>query len=95
MLAMLMASVIQGKVVVVYNTERQEVCQHLEEGAPASTTPSPQIASLVATVAEIKSVRWCNGSDSASAVELHCAQTVPGISSCSAGYLPLNVCVCV
>ncbi|XP_056896621.1 sodium-dependent lysophosphatidylcholine symporter 1-B-like isoform X1 [Takifugu flavidus] len=49
MLAMLMASVIQGKVVVVYNTERQEVCQHLEEDAPASTTPSPQIASLVAT----------------------------------------------
>eukprot|EP00066_Takifugu_rubripes_P011817 XP_011601083.1 PREDICTED: sodium-dependent lysophosphatidylcholine symporter 1-like [Takifugu rubripes] len=56
MLAMLMASVIQGKVVVVYNTERQEVCQHLEEDAPASTTPSPQIASLQATVAEIKSV---------------------------------------
>lgn len=50
MLAMLMASVIQGKVVAVYNSERQEVCQHLEHDAPASPTSSPQIASLQATV---------------------------------------------
>lgn len=55
MLAMLVASVVQGKVVAVYNRERQEVCHHLEQDAPASTTPWPQIASLQATVTAEKS----------------------------------------
>lgn len=94
---MLMASVIQGRVVVVYNKERQEVCQHLEQDTPTNTTSSPQIFSLQATVAElqIKRVCWCNGSTFFSAAEPHCAQTVPGISHYTAIYLHLCVFVCV
>nr|XP_046251704.1 sodium-dependent lysophosphatidylcholine symporter 1-B-like isoform X2 [Scatophagus argus] len=45
MVAMLLASVIQGQVVAVYNTEKQEVCQHQDHDMPQSTS-SPQIASL-------------------------------------------------
>lgn len=88
-----MASVIQGKVVAVYNQERRDACQHLEQDAPASTTPWPQVASLQATVTTAvrrPSVRWCNRSNVSSAVELHCVQTVPGVSD-----LPACVCVCV
>lgn len=54
---MLMASVIQGKVVAVYNRERQEVCQHLEQDAPARTTSLPQIALLQATVTAAADVK--------------------------------------
>lgn len=50
MVATLAASAIQGQVVAVYNTERQEVChQHQEPGAPAGA-PSPQAVSLHQTV---------------------------------------------
>lgn len=79
---MLVASVIQGKVVAVFNGERQEVCQHLEHDAPASTPSSPQVASLQATVpaAADVSVRWSSSSNVSSAFELHCVQTVPGVS---------------
>ncbi|KAM9350496.1 sodium-dependent lysophosphatidylcholine symporter 1-B-like [Symphorus nematophorus] len=38
MLAMLLASVIQGQVVAVYNTEKQEACQHLDHETPQSTS---------------------------------------------------------
>uniref|UniRef100_UPI0037E84BFF sodium-dependent lysophosphatidylcholine symporter 1-B-like n=1 Tax=Semicossyphus pulcher TaxID=241346 RepID=UPI0037E84BFF len=50
MLAMLLASVIQGQVVAVYNTEKQEACQHLDQAheTPQSTN-SPQTASLKET----------------------------------------------
>ncbi|XP_074537910.1 sodium-dependent lysophosphatidylcholine symporter 1-B-like [Halichoeres trimaculatus] len=50
MLAMLLASVIQGKVVAVYNTEKQEACDSLDlvHETPQSTS-SPQTASLKET----------------------------------------------
>lgn len=48
MMAMLLASVIQGQVVSVYNTERQKACQ-LHEAA--ESTSVPQSASLQETVA--------------------------------------------
>ncbi|XP_070767098.1 sodium-dependent lysophosphatidylcholine symporter 1-B-like [Enoplosus armatus] len=48
MVAMLLASVIQGQVVAVYNTEKQEACQHLDHETP-QTTYSPQTASLKET----------------------------------------------
>lgn len=49
MVAMLLASVIQGQVVAVYNAEKQEACQHLDHETPESTS-SPQIAFLQETV---------------------------------------------
>ncbi|XP_051280970.1 sodium-dependent lysophosphatidylcholine symporter 1-like isoform X2 [Dicentrarchus labrax] len=48
MLAMLLASVIQGQVVAVYNKEKQDVCQHLDHETPQSTS-SPQNATLQET----------------------------------------------
>ncbi|XP_063736708.1 LOW QUALITY PROTEIN: sodium-dependent lysophosphatidylcholine symporter 1-like [Eleginops maclovinus] len=45
-LAMLLASVIQGQVVSVYNAEKQEACQHLD---PETTSASPQAALLQET----------------------------------------------
>ncbi|TKS76813.1 Sodium-dependent lysophosphatidylcholine symporter 1 [Collichthys lucidus] len=48
MVSMLVASIIQGQVVAVYNTEKQEACQHLDHGAPQGTS-SPQNASLQET----------------------------------------------
>nr|XP_020491430.1 sodium-dependent lysophosphatidylcholine symporter 1-like [Labrus bergylta] len=47
MLAMLLASIIQGQVIAVYNTEKQEACEHLDQAheTPQSTS-SPQTASL-------------------------------------------------
>ncbi|XP_049436949.1 sodium-dependent lysophosphatidylcholine symporter 1-B-like [Epinephelus fuscoguttatus] len=51
MVAMLLASVMQGQVVAVYNTEKQEACQHLDqahETTPESTS-SPQTAPLQET----------------------------------------------
>lgn len=53
MVAMLVASVIQGQVVAVYNTEKQEACQHQEHEAPAGTS-SPQAESLQETVSTLK-----------------------------------------
>lgn len=47
MVAMLLASVIQGQVVAVYNTEKQEACRDHE--TPQSTS-SPQTASFQQTV---------------------------------------------
>lgn len=49
-LAMLLASVIQGKVVAVYNTEKQEACESLDlvHETPQSSSP-PQPASLKET----------------------------------------------
>uniref|UniRef100_A0A3Q3FCK0 Major facilitator superfamily domain containing 2a-like 2 n=1 Tax=Labrus bergylta TaxID=56723 RepID=A0A3Q3FCK0_9LABR len=51
MLAMLLASIIQGQVIAVYNTEKQEACEHLDQAheTPQSTS-SPQTASLRETV---------------------------------------------
>lgn len=49
MVAMLLASVIQGQVVAVYNTEKQEACQHLDHETPQSTS-LPNTASLPETV---------------------------------------------
>ncbi|KAM8754187.1 sodium-dependent lysophosphatidylcholine symporter 1-B-like isoform 1-T1 [Acanthopagrus schlegelii] len=48
MVAMLLASVIQGQVVAVYNTEKQEACQHMDQETPQSTS-SMQNASLQGT----------------------------------------------
>ncbi|XP_038577745.1 sodium-dependent lysophosphatidylcholine symporter 1 [Micropterus salmoides] len=48
MVAMLLASVIQGQVVAVYNTEKQEACQHLDHETPQSTS-LPNTASLPET----------------------------------------------
>ncbi|XP_036960315.1 sodium-dependent lysophosphatidylcholine symporter 1 isoform X2 [Acanthopagrus latus] len=48
MVAMLLASVIQGQVVAVYNTEKQEACQHADQETPQSTS-SAQNASLQGT----------------------------------------------
>ncbi|XP_004071000.1 sodium-dependent lysophosphatidylcholine symporter 1-B [Oryzias latipes] len=48
MMAMLLASVIQGQVVAVYNKERQEACQLLDHKPPESTSV-PQSASLQET----------------------------------------------
>ncbi|XP_070824953.1 sodium-dependent lysophosphatidylcholine symporter 1-B-like [Chaetodon trifascialis] len=48
MLAMLVASVIQGKVIAVYNTEKEEACQHVDHETPQSTS-SPPDASLQET----------------------------------------------
>ncbi|XP_070695875.1 sodium-dependent lysophosphatidylcholine symporter 1-B-like [Pempheris klunzingeri] len=50
MVAMLLASAIQGQVVAVYNTEKQEACQHVDEAheTPQGTS-SPQAASLKET----------------------------------------------
>ncbi|XP_040921956.1 sodium-dependent lysophosphatidylcholine symporter 1 [Toxotes jaculatrix] len=47
MVAMLLASLIQGRVVAVYNTEKQEACQQLDQAheTPQSTS-SPQTVSL-------------------------------------------------
>lgn len=52
MMAMLLASVIQGQVVAVYNKERQEACQLLDHKPPESTSV-PQSASLQETVFEL------------------------------------------
>ncbi|XP_028265875.1 sodium-dependent lysophosphatidylcholine symporter 1-B-like [Parambassis ranga] len=41
MVAMLLASVIQGHVVAVYNTEKQQACQQLDHETPQSTSSSP------------------------------------------------------
>ncbi|XP_076022910.1 sodium-dependent lysophosphatidylcholine symporter 1-B-like [Genypterus blacodes] len=50
MVAMLLACVIQGQVVAVYNTEKQEACQQLEQADGISqSTSSPHIASLQGT----------------------------------------------
>ncbi|XP_040007642.1 sodium-dependent lysophosphatidylcholine symporter 1 [Xiphias gladius] len=50
MLAMLLASIIQGQVVSVYNTEKQEACQQLDQAHETpQSTPSPQTASLQET----------------------------------------------
>uniref|UniRef100_A0A8C4I6Y4 Major facilitator superfamily domain containing 2a-like 2 n=1 Tax=Dicentrarchus labrax TaxID=13489 RepID=A0A8C4I6Y4_DICLA len=49
MLAMLLASVIQGQVVAVYNKEKQDVCQHLDHETPQSTS-SPQNAFLTSAL---------------------------------------------
>ncbi|KAK5895260.1 hypothetical protein CesoFtcFv8_011868 [Champsocephalus esox] len=46
MLAMLLASVIQGQVVSVYNAEKQEACQHLDSD---TTSASPPAAALQET----------------------------------------------
>ncbi|KAM4563491.1 sodium-dependent lysophosphatidylcholine symporter 1-B-like isoform 2-T2 [Odontesthes bonariensis] len=50
MMAMLLASVIQGQVVSVYNTEKQEACEQLDQAhqTPQSTS-APQAASLQET----------------------------------------------
>lgn len=51
MVAMLLASAIQGQVVAVYNTEKQEACQHLDQAHETSqSTSSPHTASLQETV---------------------------------------------
>ncbi len=48
---MLLASAIQGQVVAVYNTEKQEACQHLDQAHETSqSTTSPHTASLQETV---------------------------------------------
>uniref|UniRef100_A0A3B4VMR8 Major facilitator superfamily domain containing 2a-like 2 n=1 Tax=Seriola dumerili TaxID=41447 RepID=A0A3B4VMR8_SERDU len=50
MVAMLLASVIQGQVVAVYNTEKQEACQQLGQAHDTSqSTSPPQTASLQET----------------------------------------------
>lgn len=49
MVAMLLASVIQGQVVAVYNTEKQQACQHVDLETPQSMS-STQNASLQGTV---------------------------------------------
>lgn len=51
LVSMLLASVIQGQVMALYNTERQESCQPLDpvHETPESTSP-PQTASLQETV---------------------------------------------
>ncbi|XP_047459242.1 sodium-dependent lysophosphatidylcholine symporter 1-B-like [Mugil cephalus] len=50
MVAMLLASVIQGQVVAVYNTEKQESCQQLDQAhETAQSTSSPLAASLQET----------------------------------------------
>lgn len=51
MVAMLLASVIQGQVVAVYNTEKQEACRDWDQDheTPQSTS-SPQTASFQQTV---------------------------------------------
>lgn len=51
MVAMLLASVIQGQVVAVYNTEKQKACQQLDQTHKTTqSTSSPQTASLQETV---------------------------------------------
>ncbi|XP_039656354.1 sodium-dependent lysophosphatidylcholine symporter 1, partial [Perca fluviatilis] len=51
MMAMLLASVMQGQVVAVYNTEKQEACQHLDQAneTTAQSTSSPQTVPLQET----------------------------------------------
>ncbi|XP_054644259.1 sodium-dependent lysophosphatidylcholine symporter 1-B-like isoform X4 [Dunckerocampus dactyliophorus] len=48
MIAMLLASVIQGQVVALYNREKQETCEQLEHDGPPSSSP-PHVASLQET----------------------------------------------
>ncbi|KAM9785944.1 sodium-dependent lysophosphatidylcholine symporter 1-B-like [Neosynchiropus ocellatus] len=48
MLAMLLASVIQGQVVSVYNAEKQEACGQLDHDAPGGSAP-PRTAALQET----------------------------------------------
>nr|XP_057906972.1 sodium-dependent lysophosphatidylcholine symporter 1-B-like isoform X2 [Doryrhamphus excisus] len=48
MIAMLLASVIQGQVVALYNTEKQEACEHLQHDGPPSSS-LPHVASLQET----------------------------------------------
>lgn len=51
MVAMLLASIIQGHVVSVYNTEKQEACEELHQvHHAAQSTAAPQVASLQETV---------------------------------------------
>lgn len=51
MVAMLLASVIQGQVVAVYNTEKQEACKDWDQYSDTpQSTASPQTASLQETV---------------------------------------------
>lgn len=100
MVAMLLASVIQGHVVAVYNTEKQQACQQLDHETPQSTSSSPH-ASLQETVhlsvkTLVVSVNW----DRQTACL--CSHVVPGISCdtlmyCSwldTGIVSVYVCVC-
>lgn len=51
MTAMLLASVIQGQVVSVYNKEKQEACELLDQAQETPlATSAPQTASLWETV---------------------------------------------
>uniref|UniRef100_A0A672ZHX4 Zgc:171501 n=1 Tax=Sphaeramia orbicularis TaxID=375764 RepID=A0A672ZHX4_9TELE len=49
MVAMLLASVIQGQVVAVYNAEKQEACQQLDQAEEAPQSTSSHTASLQET----------------------------------------------
>lgn len=106
MVAMLVASAIQGQVVAVYNTEKQDVChQHQEQEAPEGA-PSPQADSLHQTVNTLelwdKKAPFSSGFPSGrTALQTLCSHT--GISSYSVIYCSLLtctltctfVCVCV
>lgn len=48
-MAMLLASVIQGQVVAMYNTEKQEACEQLDYNTPHSSSP-PHVVPLQETV---------------------------------------------
>lgn len=51
MMALLLVSVIQGQVVSVYNTEKQEACEHLDQiNQTPHSSSAPQTASLHETV---------------------------------------------
>lgn len=104
MLAMLLASVIQGQVVAVYNTEKQEACEQLgwAHETPQSTA-SPQTASLQGTVLILKCKKAAPLVHISLAATLHCIGIVllaPEISCYPAIYrsfpdivVYLSVCV--
>lgn len=51
MVAMLLACVVQGQVVAVYNSEKKDACQQLEQADGTSQSTSlPHVASLQGTV---------------------------------------------
>jgi len=83
---MLLASVIQGQVVSVYNTEKREACEQLDQAhqTPQSTS-APQTASLQETVPSQTALCW------------HCTPLHPGRSCCTVIYcswLDVGIVVC-
>lgn len=91
MVAMLLASIIQGKVVVLYHTEKQNNCQHLDQAQEAAqSTSSPP--SLHGTVPHCLGIqpKLYKRPISLAPWQCYCSPTLPGISGYTVIYYLLK-----